>query len=92
MAPAFSKIPVPAIPGIPTFSGLICSHEGCNALFSCVEDAQAHARADHGGKMTADTCAIYEHTLGDGEIRLYRVLDEDGEPSIYMDEMNTYPK
>ena len=79
MAPAFSKIPAAAIPGIPILSGLICSHKGCNALFSYMEDAQAHARADHGGKIAANTCGIYERTLENGEIELCRVLDENGE-------------
>jgi hypothetical protein len=94
MAPAFSKTPVAAILGIPVLSGLICSHEGCNALFSSMDDAEAHARADHGGKIAANTCGIYERTLGNGQIKLYRVLDdsEDGEPMISLDEINTHPK
>jgi hypothetical protein len=68
MVPAFSKIPIAAFPGIHVLSGLICCYESCNALISSMEDAQAHAGADHGGKMAASTCGIYERMLENGEI------------------------
>ena len=82
MVPAFSKIPIAATFGISVLSGLICSHTGCNALSSSMEDTQAHARADHSGKMAANTCRIYERMLENRKIQLYRVLDENGEPMI----------
>lgn len=79
MAPAFSKFPVAAIPGIPVISGLLCSHEDCYALFSNLNDCEEHALKAHSGKVAAVTCGIYECPLKSGGIRLYRVLDEEGE-------------
>lgn len=79
MAPAFSTIPVAPLPNIPLTSGLKCSHTGCFALFSNLDDSKAHAVAAHGGIVAADTCGIYECQLTNGKVRLYRVLEEDGE-------------
>jgi len=79
MAPAFSKIPVAPLPNIPLISGLKCSHLDCFALFSDLEDSKAHATAAHAGLEAAVSCGIYERHLTNGEVRLYRVLDEDGE-------------
>ncbi len=79
MAPAFSKIPVAPLPGIPLISGLKCSHLGCFALFSNLEHSEAHAAATHAGREAAISCGIYECQLTNGGVRLYRVLDEDGE-------------
>lgn len=82
MAPSFSKIPVLAMPNMPIISGLMCSHEGCYALFSTLEDSKAHANAVHSGNMAAVTCGIHEFHLYNGKIRLHRVLDEIGEQFI----------
>lgn len=79
MAPAFSKIPVAPTPGISVVSGLMCSHADCFALFSNLEDSEAHAVEAHAGNVAAITCGIYKHLSTSGEIRLYRVLDENGE-------------
>jgi hypothetical protein len=79
MAPAFSKIPIPAIPGISVISGLMCTDADCYALFSNLEDSETHAVEAHAGKVDAITCGIYEHVSKSGGIRLYRVLDENGE-------------
>jgi hypothetical protein len=84
MAPSFSKIPVPPIPGIAVSSGLKCSHEGCYALFSNLADSGEHAMATHEGKIMAVTCKIHKSTLETGEIRLYRVLDETRESAGHM--------
>jgi hypothetical protein len=78
MAPLISKVPVAAMPNIPVISGLMCSHPDCYALFSNLEDSEAHAIAIHAGKVAAVTCGIYESPLKNGKIRLYRVLDETG--------------
>jgi hypothetical protein len=79
MAPSFSRLPLPAIPGIAAISGLRCTHAGCFALFSALADSTDHAIAKHDGKNTATTCSIYEHALKSGEVRLYQVLDDTGE-------------
>lgn len=79
MAPAFSKIPVAPLPAIPLISGLKCSYPCCFALFSNLEDSKAHAAATHAGLEAAISCGIYERQLANGKVRLYRVLDEDGE-------------
>jgi hypothetical protein len=79
MAPSFSRLPIPAIPGIAAISGLRCTHTGCFALFSALADSMEHAIAEHSGKNEATTCSIYEHTLKSGEVRLYQVLDDTGE-------------
>ena len=79
MAPTFSKIAVPTIPGISVVAGLMCSYANCFALFSNLEDSEAHAVEAHAGKVITITCGIYEHVLKSGGIRLYRVLDENGE-------------
>ena len=84
MAPAFSKIPVAPIPGVLFISGLMCSHPDCFALFSNLEDSQEHAVMAHAGKMAAVTCGIYECPLKSGEVRLYRVLDENGKQNSYL--------
>jgi hypothetical protein len=63
---------------MPVVSGLICGHAGCLALFSDLEDLKAHAVAAHVGDVTAITCGIYERRLESGELKLYRVLDENG--------------
>jgi hypothetical protein len=88
MAPLFSKIPVAVTPNIPVISGLMCKHADCYALFSSLEDSQAHADAAHAGNMEAISCVIYERTLRSGEVQLYRVLDENGEhpKGVYMTE------
>ena len=78
MAPAFSKIPVVETPGIPTFSGLMCTHSNCNALFLTLQDAKTHATSVHSSKPAAVTCSIYERLLDDGGVKLYRVLDNKG--------------
>jgi hypothetical protein len=79
MAPVFSKIPVAPLPEIPLISGLKCSHLGCFALFSDLEHSKAHAAATHAGLEAVVSCGIYERQLTNGEVRLHRVLDEDGE-------------
>src|SRR5262245_4373516 len=79
MAPAFSNIPVVETPGIPTFSGLMCTHPKCYALFVTLRDAKTHATNVHSSKPAAVTCSMYEHLLDDGGIKLYRVLDGEGE-------------
>ena len=79
MAPAFSKIPVAAIPGISIISGLMCTHADCGALFSNLEDSETHAVKAHAGMVDGETCGIYEHVSKSGKIKLYRVLDENGE-------------
>jgi hypothetical protein len=79
MAPMFSKIPVAPLPNIPLISGLKCSHLGCFALFSDLEDSKAHAAAAHAGLEAVVSCGIHECQLANGEVRLYRVLDDDGE-------------
>ena len=79
MAPAFSKVPIAAIPGISVISGLMCTHADCGALFSNLEDSESHSVKAHAGKVDPITCGIYEHVSKSGGIRLYRVLDENGE-------------
>ena len=79
MAPVFSKFPIPAIPGISVISGLMCTHADCGALFSNLEDSEAHIVEAHAKKVDPITCGIYEHVSKSGEIQLYRVLDENGE-------------
>jgi hypothetical protein len=79
MAPGFSKIPVAPLPSIPIISGLKCSHVNCFALFSDLEDSKAHAAAAHAGLEAAVSCGIYERQLKNGKLRLYRVLEEEGE-------------
>jgi hypothetical protein len=79
MAPTFSKIAVVPTPGITVVSGLQCCHPDCHALFLCLEDSEEHALKSHSGNVVAATCNIYERLLDSGEVRLYRVLDEDGE-------------
>ena len=81
MAPAFSKIPIAAIPSFSVVSGLMCTYADCGALFSNLEDSEAHTVEAHAGKGDIITCGIYEHVSKYGGIRLYRVLDEDGELS-----------
>ena len=79
MAPSFSKIPIPAIPGISVISGLMCTHADCGALFSNLEDSETHTVKAHAGMVNIETCGIYEHTSKSGKIKLYLVLDENGE-------------
>jgi hypothetical protein len=90
MAPAFSKTPVPAIPGISVISGLMCSHADCSALFSNQEDSEAHAVEAHDGKVVAVTCGIHEYISKPGKIVLYRVLDENGEQIVEENYFKTY--
>jgi hypothetical protein len=79
MAPAFSKIPVLETPGMATLSGLMCSFPQCCALFLTLQDAKTHATSDHSSKPAAVTCTIYERVRDDGGVKLYRVLDDEGE-------------
>ena len=79
MAPTFSKIPIAAIPGISVISDLMCTHADCGALFSNLEDSEAHIVESHAGEVDPITCGIYEHVSKSGGTRLYRVLDENGE-------------
>jgi hypothetical protein len=80
MPPVFSKIPVAHLPHMTIVSGLRCIHGGCDALFVNREDSGEHAASVHAGKVAAVTCAIYEHRLKSGGVRLHRVLEEeDGE-------------
>ena len=79
MPPVFSKIPIPRVPHMIVVSGIRCSHGGCDALFVNLGDSKEHAASVHDGKVAAITCAIYEHRLKTGEMRLHRVLEEDGE-------------
>lgn len=79
MPPVFSKIPVLRLPHMTIVSGLKCGHLGCDALFVNLGDSKEHAVKIHDGKVAAMTCAIYEHTLNSGDMRLHRVLEEDGE-------------
>ena len=81
MAPAFSKIPVAPLRNIPLISGLKCIHVDCFALFSNLEDSEAHAVAAHAGAVAAVSCGLYERQLKNGKVKLYLVLevDENGE-------------
>jgi hypothetical protein len=79
MAPAFSKLAILATTGIPLITGLRCGHGDCYALFLTFNDSEEHALRAHSGNEVVLTCNIYERKLGSGEVRLYRVLDEDGE-------------
>ena len=79
MAPAFSKFPIPAIPGISVISGLMCTDTHCCALFSNLEDLETHTVEAHAGKVDAITCGIYEHVSKSGGIQYYCVLDKNGE-------------
>lgn len=79
MAPSFSRIPVAPLPGISVISGLMCNHADCCALFSNMEDSEEHAISSHDGQVASITCGIYECPDKFGNIKLYRVLDEDGE-------------
>ena len=79
MAPSFSKTPVALIADIPVISGLMCTHPNCGALFSNLEDSEAHAIKVHAWKVAAATCGIYEALSKKGKIRLHRVVEESGE-------------
>jgi hypothetical protein len=78
MAPAFSKIPVLETPGMTTLLGLMCSYPKCCALFLTLQDTKTHAISVHSGNPVAVTCTIYER-VHDGEVKLYRVVDDEGE-------------
>jgi hypothetical protein len=82
MAPAFSKVAVLAAPGMTVISGLRCGHGDCYALFSTFDDSEEHAVRAHSGDEVVASCNIYERLLETGQVRLYRVLDEDGEQLI----------
>lgn len=77
MPTPFSKTPIGA--PAPTFSGLMCAHPYCFTLFSNLDDSEAHGNEAHAGKMVTVSCAVSEHQLANGEIKLLRVLDKDGE-------------
>ena len=77
--PLFSRIPVLATPDTAVISGLMCTHDDCFALFSTLDDSEAHAIAVHDGNVAATTCGIHERQLKNGKIKLYRVLEESGE-------------
>ena len=77
----FSKTPVLATLNTKVIAGLVCTHDNCFALFSTLDDSEAHAIAVHAGQVAAITCGIYEHQLENGKTKLYRVLslEESGE-------------
>jgi len=75
MPPSFSKI----APAFPVLSGLRCGHADCYALFTTFKDSEEHAVKAHSGNFVAFTCNIQEELLESGQVRLYRVLDADGE-------------
>ena len=77
--PFFSKIPVLAIPTTEVVSGLMCTHNDCFALFSALDESEAHAIAVHAGQVAASTCGIHQRQLKSGKVKLYRVLEEGGE-------------
>ena len=77
--PLFSKIPVLATPNTAVIAGLACTHNNCFALFSTLDDSEAHAIAVHAGQAAATTCGIHERQLRNGKTKLYRVLEESGE-------------
>jgi hypothetical protein len=76
MAPSFSRLLLPTIPGI---AGFRSTHTGYVALFSALADSMERTIAEHGGKNMATTCSIYELTLKSGEVCLRQVLDDTGE-------------
>ncbi len=91
MPPTFSKVAVVATPGITVISSLRCGHADCYALFSTFEDSEEHALMAHSGNLVAVTCNIYEKKLASGQVRLYRVLDEeDGEDALQNKFTNAY--
>jgi len=87
--PLFSRIPVLATPVI---SGLMCTHNDCFALFSTLDDSEAHAVAVHAGQAAATTCGIHERQLKNGKIKLYRVLEDSGEHFGNSHGPETYPQ
>jgi len=68
-----------AIPTTAVVSGLMCTHQDCFALFSTLDESEAHAIAVHAGKVAVTSCGIHERQLKNGKIKLYRVLEERGE-------------
>jgi hypothetical protein len=76
--PLFSRIPVLATPATTIISGLMCTHDDCFALFSTLDDSEAHAVAVHAGQVAATTCGIHERQLKNGKIKLHRVLEDSG--------------
>ena len=70
MAPSFSKIPIPDIPGISAIAGLMCTDAGCGALFTNLEDWEAHTVQTHTGYLNPITCSIYEHVYKSGATKM----------------------
>jgi hypothetical protein len=60
------------------FSGLICGHSNCRALFAELDDAVSHADICHDGDLSVSSCSIREVVNTSGVTEKVFV-PEDGE-------------
>jgi len=90
MLPTFSQVAAVATPDVAVISGLKCGHTNCYALFSTFEDSEEHALNAHSGNVIAVTCSIQEKKMESGQVRLYRVLDKEGEKTLTNKFNNAY--
>jgi len=64
------------------FSGLVCAHANCAAVFSDLEDAASHANGHHAGVLVVNTCTVREEVnRATGLAELIQVPDEYGQNS-----------